>query len=57
MSECIACGEQTLLPMCPDCSDIAVQDVEGSSFISGMIAWRKRGCPVDMSDPWDMVGS
>ena len=53
MSECIACGEQTLLPMCPDCSAIAVQDVEGSSFISGMIAWRKN--PVPMSDPWDKV--
>lgn len=53
MSECIACGEQTLLPMCRDCSDVYHQDVEGQSFISGMIAWRKN--PVPMSDPWDKV--
>ena len=53
MSECIACGEETRLPMCPDCSDIANQDVEGSSFIRGMIAWRQN--PAPLSDPWSKV--
>jgi len=55
MSECIACGEQTLLPMCPDCSEVYYQDVEGNSFIRGMIMWRKN--PVPLSDPWDKVES
>jgi hypothetical protein len=55
MNECIACGASghTYFDLCRDCADVSRQDVEGASWVSGMIAARNR--PVDMSDPWDRV--
>jgi hypothetical protein len=55
MNECIACGESPApyLDFCRDCADLATSDVEGASYVRGMIMARQD--PVPMSDPWDKV--
>ena len=60
MSECEACGEGApfvinAYGLCAWCEDDLFSDIEAASIVRSNIAWRKRGCPVDMSDPWDMV--
>lgn len=52
MSECRACGAQGY-PLCQDCNEVYHQDIEGYSYILGMI--RHRMFPVSMSDPWAKV--
>ena len=62
MSECEACGEGTpfrinAYGLCAWCEEDYWSSPESRSTVVANIAWRKAGCPVDMSDPWDMVGS
>ncbi len=59
MNECIACGATDSLcrdfgyeKFCRDCADLATSDVEGASYVRGMVMAR-RGFP--LSDPWDKV--
>ena len=53
MSECIACGESPApyLDFCRDCADLATSDVEGASYVRGMIMARQYGEPP--YNPWE----
>ena len=55
MTECDACGDDRVLVdgLCGDCEWSLFESPESAYVTRAAIAWRKAGCPVDMSDPWD----
>jgi|LakMenEpi03Aug12_release.lakeMendotaPanAssembly.Ray.scaffolds.fasta_scaffold162040_3 hypothetical protein len=55
MNECAACGAEAMtnLSICRDCADLATSDVEGASYVRGMIMCRNH--PLPLSDPWAKV--
>jgi len=61
MNECAACGAEAMtnLSICRDCADLATSDVEGASYVRGMIMARNHPLPADdnpwVSDPHDSV--
>jgi hypothetical protein len=60
MNECAACGAEAMtnLSICRDCADLATSDVEGASYVHGMIIARKYPRTDDnpwLSDPSDKV--
>jgi len=62
MNKCEACQEYPLAwgNLCRDCADLAFSDVEGASWVHGMIMARKYPMPDDnpwLSDPDAKVGA
>ena len=59
MTKCDACGYDRVLVdgLCGDCEWALFESPESASVTRAAIAWRKAGCPAEMSDPWDMVGA
>ena len=57
MTECDACGDDRVLVdgLCGDCEADLFISPESYSTVTANIAWRRAGCPVDMSDPWSKV--